>query len=104
MDPHAKKYKAAGQPPDVVEYRAQLAASLRDLGVPIATFVSANKSTSFPVTLRSLQRHVKAVDEGHTPLSAEKKTGRRAKLTDEQWRVVAGAILLSPDKTVCNGW
>jgi hypothetical protein len=28
------------------------------------------------------------------PLSAEKKSGRPAKLTDEQWDVVAGAILL----------
>ena len=37
---------------------------------------------------------MKAVDERKAPLSAAKKSGRPAKLTDEQWDVVAGAILL----------
>jgi transposase len=42
---------------------------------------------------------VKAIDEGEAPLSAEKKSGRPAKLTDEQWDLVAGAILLEKKKT-----
>ena len=44
--------------------------------------------------LRTLQEHVKAIDERKAPLSAENKSGRPAKLTDEQWDIVAGAILL----------
>jgi hypothetical protein len=42
---------------------------------------------------------VKAIDEREAPLSAEKKAGRPAKLTDEQWDVVASAILLEKKKT-----
>jgi hypothetical protein len=41
---------------------------------------------------------VKAIDEGKAALSAEKMSGRPAKLTDEQWDVVAGAILLEKKK------
>jgi transposase len=93
------KYASGGTPALVKDYRAQLARALRDAGVRLETFVEANNSTSFPVALRTLQEHVAALEAGRAPLSAEKKSGRRAKLTEEQWAVVAGAILLSAEKT-----
>jgi hypothetical protein len=99
MDESPKRYKGAGQLPELVEYRAILAAQLRARGVPLATFVEANNETPFPVALRTLQLHVSRVTADQTPLSAEKNSGARAKLTAEQWDVVAGAILLEPKKT-----
>ncbi len=73
-------YAAASTPAVVKEYRAQLAFELKRRGVSL----DANNATHFGVKLRTLQEHVKAIDEGKAPLSAEKKSGRPAKLTDEQ--------------------
>ena len=78
----------------VKEYRAQLAAALKRQGVSLDVFLKANNETDFIVKRRTLFQNVKAIDEGEAPLSAEKKSGRPAKLTDEQWDVVAGVILL----------
>jgi hypothetical protein len=97
-------YAAAGTPAVVKEYRAQLAAALKRRGVALDVFLEANSETDFPVGRQTLFRNVKAVDEGEAPLSAEKKSGRPAKLTDEQWDVVAGAILLEKKKRTCSGW
>jgi transposase len=66
-------------------------------------FFSKQTKAGFPVGRATLFRNVKAVDEGKAPLSAEKKSGRPAKLTDEQWDVVAGAILLGKKKRTCSG-
>ncbi len=97
-------YAAAGTPAELKEYRAQLAAALKRRGVSLDVFLEANNETVFPVGRQTLFRNVKAVDEGKAPLSAEKKSGRPAKLTDEQWDVVAGAILLEKKKRTCSGW
>src|SRR4051794_4814356 len=91
-------YAAAGTPAVLKEYRAQLAAAFKRRGVSLDVFLETNNETSFPVSQSTLYRNVKAVDEGKAPLSAEKKSGRPAKLTDEQWDVVAGAILLEKKK------
>jgi transposase len=99
-----RSYATAGTPQVVKEYRAQLAFELKRRGVSLDIFVEANNATQFGVKLRTLQEHVKAIDEGEVPLSAEKKSGRPAKLTDEQWDVIAGAILLEKTKPTCNGW
>jgi transposase len=87
-------YAAGGTPPEAKEYRAKLAAALKRRGVSLEVFLEANNEAGFPVGRATLFRNVKAVDEGKAPLSAEKKSGRPAKLTDEQWDVVASAILL----------
>jgi hypothetical protein len=96
-------YAAGGTPAVIKEYRAQLAFELKQRGVSLDVFLDANDATQFGVKLRTLQEHVKAIDEGEAPLSAEKKSGRPAKLTDEQWDVVAGAILLEKKKRTCSG-
>jgi transposase len=96
-------YAAGGTPAVVKEYRAQLAAALKRQGVSLDVFLEANNETDFVVKRRTLFQNVKAIDEGEAPLSAEKKSGRPAKLTDEQWDVVAGAILLETKKRTCSG-
>jgi transposase len=95
-------YAAASTPAVVKEYRAQLAFELKRRGVSLDVFLDDN-ATHFGVKLRTLQEHVKAIDERKAPLSAEKKSGRPAKLTDEQWDVIAGAILLEKKKPTYSG-
>jgi transposase len=92
-------YAAGGTSPEFKEYRAKLAAALKRRGVSLEIFLKANNEAGFPVGRATLFRNVKAIDERKAPLSAEKKSGRPPKLTDEQWDVVAGAILLEKKKT-----
>ena len=92
-------YAAGGTPTDVKEYRASLAVALKRRGVPLSDFLEANNETEFPVSQSTLYTHVKAVEEGGSALSAEKATGRPTKLTEEQWDIVAGAILTCTEKT-----
>ena len=98
METPSKKYASAGTPAVVKEYRAELALALEGLGVPLKTFLEANNKTSHAVSKSTLYEHVAALRKGDTPLSAEKKTGNRAKLSAEQWEVVAGAILSSEEE------
>jgi hypothetical protein len=104
MKRSCESYGTSGTSSEIKEYRAQLAAALKRLGVSLETFLEANNETDFPVGRQTLFRNVKAIDEGKAPLSAEKKSGRPAKLTDEQWDVVAGVILLEKKKPICSGW
>ena len=99
MNTPPRTYAAGGTPAVVKDYRARLALELRNLGVPLATFLEANNATPFPMSERTLRLHVAAVDAGEAPLSAEKGSGRRPKLTEEQWAVAAGAILLATEPT-----
>jgi hypothetical protein len=92
-------YATAGTPPDLKEYRAELALQLKRCGVSVDTFLEANNNTSFPVGRTTLFNHVKALERGEAPLSAEKGGGGQSKLTDEHWLVVAGTILLQEEKT-----
>ena len=96
-------YGTCGTSPEVKEYRAQLAAAMKRMGISLETFLEANKNTQHQVSRATLFRNVKAIEDGEPPLSAEKKSGRPAKLTDEQWDVVAGAILLEKKKRTCSG-
>jgi transposase len=87
----------------VKEYRAKLAAALKRRGVSLDVFLKVNNEAGFTVGRATLFQNVKAVDEEKAPLSAEKKSGRPAKLTDEQWDVITGAILLEKKKPTCSG-
>jgi transposase len=92
-------YAAAGTPVEVKEYRAKLALELKRAGVSLDVIVKANNLTQFPVGRSTLFAHVKALEAGEAPLSAEKHSGRPVKLTTEEWAIVAGAILLEVKKT-----
>ncbi len=92
-------YAAGGTPAEVKDYRAQLAAALKRRGVPVQTFLEANNETDYSLSLSTLYSHIAAAEAGHSPLSAESGAGRPTKLTEEQWHVVAGAILTEAKKT-----
>jgi hypothetical protein len=73
----------AGETPAVVkEYRTQLAAAFKRRGASLDVFLETNNETDFSVRQQTLFRIVKAIDEKKAPLSAEKKSGRLAKLMD----------------------
>jgi hypothetical protein len=93
MEQEPKKFKSAGTPQEVKEYRAELALALEGLGVPLQTFLLANDKTRFPMSEASLYRHVQSLRSGRPPLSAEKHAGRPPTLSNEQQAVLAGAIL-----------
>jgi transposase len=95
---YTTRYAAAGTSPELKEYRAELAVQLKRRGVSVETFLEASNATSFQVGRATLYKHIKAIEEGEAPLSAEKKGGRPGKLTDKQWDVVAGAILVEVEK------
>ncbi len=91
-------YAAGGTSPEIKEYRAKLAVALKRHGMSLEVFLEANNEAGFTVGWATLFQNVKAINEGKAPLSAEKMSGRPAKLMDEQWDVVAGAILLEKKK------
>jgi hypothetical protein len=67
-------------------------------------FLKTNNETDFSIGRQTLFWNVNAIDKGKAALLAEKMSGRPAKLTDEQWDVIAGAILLEKKKPICSGW
>jgi hypothetical protein len=91
--PGRGQYAGAGVSADVKEHTAAFAVALQARGVPLETFVSALKETSYAPKKRTLQEHMAAIKGGEAPLSAEKKTGPQPVLTDEQWAIVFGWAL-----------
>jgi len=98
MEGTSKKYASTGTPQDIKEYRATLALELEDMGVSLATFLKANNKTNYQVSQATLYRHVAALRQGDAPLSVEKKSGRPKKLSNENWDIVAGAILCAQEE------
>jgi hypothetical protein len=60
---------------------------------PFPEIVLLLQGTSYGPTQRTLERHLSEVKKGGTRLSTEKASGRRPKLSEKQWEVVAGWIL-----------
>lgn len=99
METPPKARATAGVSPEVKTFAAQIALELQKRGVSRALFVEAAKETSYPVAKATLDRHIANIEKGEAPLSAEKKSGRKPLLSDEEWDVVAGAILCAQEKT-----
>ena len=53
--------------------------------------------TSYSPSLRTLQRGTKKLKEDKTPLSIEKNSGRKRKLSKEQELIVCGAVFAQED-------
>jgi hypothetical protein len=89
-----KEYAGAGVHPDVKTHTAQLAVALQGRGVAVATVLDALSETLYAPKERTLLRHMAQIKGGEAPLSTEKVTGRAPALTEEQWEIVFGRILL----------
>lgn len=90
-------YAGAGISPEMKEYVATLVAALLDEGVALDTIIEALEKTKYAPKKRTLQLHVKRIREGEEPLSAQKRSGAKKKVSDEEWAIVAGWILLSSE-------
>jgi hypothetical protein len=77
---------------------AQYARSARDSGTPLATFAKIGENTDYAPSVRTLQRHVAALEAKTTPLSREKASGASTSLTDEQRDILFGWVLWSQEK------
>lgn len=99
MEAPDKKRKSSKKSPEVKTFIAELAIALEELGVPRKTFVEATTKTSFPVKKSTLNRHIASIGAGQSPFSPEKNSGRKASLDEEQWSIVAGAILSATEVT-----
>ena len=69
------------------------AVALQGLEVPVSTIVLALSKTDYAPDKRTLQRHMAAIKAGNAPFSAEKASGRKPALQDEQWAIVFGWVL-----------
>lgn len=83
---------------EVKEHSAHFASALIEGGVPMSTIMSALEKTDYSHSERTLYRHIQVLNKGQAPLSHEKKTGAKQLLTDEEWWVVAGWILVQEKK------
>jgi hypothetical protein len=62
--------------------------------VALATVLDALSETSYAPKKRTLQEHMAALRADEAPSSTEKATGRAPALTEEQWEIVFGRVLL----------
>jgi transposase len=90
-------YAGAGVSNDVKEQTAKIAIALEDRGTPLKESVEIFKETDYAPSLRTLRTHVKKIKAGEPPLSVEKKSGGKSKLTDEQEKIVCGAVLVTEE-------
>ena len=57
------------------------------------TISAAVSATGYSPSKRTLFRHLRALEGGTSPLSSNKQSGARSKLTEEQMEIVCGAVL-----------
>jgi hypothetical protein len=93
MESPTKKSSPSAKKTELNVYAAELFLALEDRGITQRDFVQATKNTSHKMSEATLSRNIKALKKGESPYKDSDKRGRPAKLTDEQWNIVAGAIL-----------
>ena len=91
--PVRSEYAGAGVSSDVKEYAAEVALALQGQGWTVAEIVDLLSRTSYAPKQRTLELHLSKLKRGDTPTSSEKGSGRNTKLSEEQWKIVAGWIL-----------
>jgi transposase len=99
MQSPTKKSSPSAKKTEFNVYAAELFLALEDRGISQRDFARATKNTSHAMSESTLSRNVTALKKGQSPYKDTDKRGRPAKLTDEQWNVVAGAILCFDKKT-----
>jgi len=91
--PWRKTYASKDVSPGIRVFAAQMALSLHASGVSTAAFAERAKTTNYSPSRRTLYRHVAAIKGGDSPLSTEKASGAKPKLTMEQREILAGRVL-----------
>ncbi len=97
QQPPPKKYKAAAVPPEVRDFMGRVGLQLQARAWSTAEVVALFASAGSDVSKPTLQRYYRAIRSGMTPLSTEKVSGRRARLTPHEKAVLAGLFLVRED-------
>jgi len=82
----------------VKEHTARFAKALLANDVPMETIVLSLSDTGYSPQKSTLYQHIARLESGDGPIFSETKEGRPAALTEEQWHVVAGWVLLQEKK------
>jgi transposase len=90
-------YNGKGISPDVKLHTIEIAIALQRKGYTLEEIKEIFDETSYSPALRTLQKQTKKMKDGKSPLSADKKSGRNAKLTDEEELIICGAVLVYED-------
>ena|SRR3990167_2875590 len=95
--PLAKKYKAATVPPDVRDFMGRVGLQLQDRGWSTAEVVTLFADAGSEISKPTLKRYYHKIRAGDTPLSPQKATGRKLRLTWEEQAIIAGYFLTRED-------
>jgi hypothetical protein len=101
--PSGAKYAAGTIPAVVRDAIGVIAESARRKGCSVETFASFLEGTVFALSDRTLYRWVKAVEEGGTPMSAEKLSGNKLKVAWGDQMILAGWVLEMSDENTPIG-
>jgi hypothetical protein len=80
------------------EHIAQIAYGLKQDGYPISRFLEILSTTSYAPAEKTLRTHVGSLRSGKDLFSTSKASGRPSVLTDEEWSILCGWILLKDSK------
>jgi hypothetical protein len=90
--PSAAKYAAATIPAVVRDAIGVIAESAKRKGCSVETFATFLQGTIFATSERSLYRWIKAVEDGATPMSAEKLSGNKLKVAWGDQMILVGWV------------
>jgi hypothetical protein len=95
--PAPKKYKAALVSPEVRDFMGRVGLELQARDWAAADVVDLFAHAGAEVSVPTLQRYYRAIRQGTTPLSTEKASGRRTRLTPHEKSILAGLFLVRED-------
>ena len=90
-------YLGSGVPVDTKRVVTKLAVNLRHRGVKIGTNVECLNGSGYQPGRSTLLKNIATMESGNNPFSDDKTSGKPALLTDEQWRIICGWILVQND-------
>ena len=97
------KYSGSGVSPDVKEQVTLFCVALQSRGVSVSTMVDSLKKTNYAPARRTLTLHMSKIKRGESIFPDNKASGRPPALSEEEWHIVCGWILLQNTKVDLEG-
>ena len=90
-------HKGSGAPHEVKEFAAHWAHHLEKAGVPFSTILKTMKKTRYVPCKKTLKTQMEEIKNNGKVHDHGNSSGRKSKLSDEKWSIVAGWILVQKD-------
>ena len=87
-------HKGSGVSIDVKEFAAHWAVHLENSGVPFSLILKTMKKTRYSPCSNTLKSHMEEIRVNGKLKVNSSASGRKPKLSDEEWRIIAGWILV----------